>query len=67
MALKRAAGIGVEEEAMRHAPVPIGRIIATSAGRFRKIYDSRSHHGKAKYACDKGSGIFGNACCSEVC
>ncbi|MGQ9759083.1 MAG: macro domain-containing protein [Candidatus Methanomethylicaceae archaeon] len=37
-ALKRSAGIEVEEEATRHAPVPIGRAIATSAGRLKSKY-----------------------------
>ncbi len=34
-AIKRAAGAIVEEEAMRHAPVPVGSAIATSAGRLK--------------------------------
>ncbi|MEM4721617.1 MAG: macro domain-containing protein [Candidatus Methanomethylicaceae archaeon] len=37
-AIKRAAGAVVEEEAMRHAPVPVGSAIATSAGRLKSKY-----------------------------
>ncbi len=33
-ALRRAAGQEVEAEARKHAPVPVGRAIATSAGRL---------------------------------
>ncbi|WP_447978512.1 macro domain-containing protein [Candidatus Nitrospira bockiana] len=38
-ALKRAAGEAVEEEARRHAPIPVGTAVATSGGatRFRAI------------------------------
>lgn len=37
-ALKRAAGSVVEEEALKHAPVPVGSAIATSAGRLKSKY-----------------------------
>ncbi|MEM2878125.1 MAG: macro domain-containing protein [Candidatus Hadarchaeales archaeon] len=33
-ALKRAGGEVIEKEALRHAPVPVGRAIATTAGRL---------------------------------
>jgi len=33
-ALRRAAGEGVEAEARRHAPVPVGKAVSTSAGRL---------------------------------
>ncbi|MGC8936007.1 MAG: macro domain-containing protein [Candidatus Methanomethylicaceae archaeon] len=37
-ALKRVAGSVVEEEALKHAPVPVGSAIATSAGRLKSKY-----------------------------
>jgi len=33
-ALKRVGGVEIEEEAMKHAPVPVGRAISTGAGRI---------------------------------
>ncbi|MEM2874579.1 MAG: macro domain-containing protein [Candidatus Hadarchaeales archaeon] len=33
-ALKRAGGEEIEKEALRHAPVPVGRAVATTAGRL---------------------------------
>jgi len=33
-ALKRAGGDEIEREALRHAPVPVGEAVATSAGRL---------------------------------
>ena len=33
--IKRAAGPEVEEEARRHAPIPVGHAVATSGGRTR--------------------------------
>lgn len=37
-AIKRAGGSEIEEEARRYAPVPVGRAIATSAGKLRAKY-----------------------------
>lgn len=37
-AIKRSAGIEVEEEAIRYAPVPVGSAVATSAGRLKSKY-----------------------------
>jgi len=37
-AIKRAGGREIEEEAMRHAPVPVGEAIATTAGRLPARY-----------------------------
>ncbi len=37
-AIKRAGGPEIEEEAMEHAPVPVGEAIATGAGRLRARY-----------------------------
>jgi O-acetyl-ADP-ribose deacetylase (regulator of RNase III) len=34
-AIKQKGGSEIEEEALRHAPLPIGKAIATSAGRLR--------------------------------
>ncbi|MDI6819447.1 MAG: macro domain-containing protein [Candidatus Hodarchaeaceae archaeon] len=34
-AIKRAGGKGIEEEALKHAPVSIGKAVATAAGRLR--------------------------------
>ena len=34
-ALKRAGGEEIEREALRHAPVPVGKAIATTAGKLR--------------------------------
>lgn len=37
-AIKRVGGKEIEEEAKRHAPVPIGEAIVTSAGRLKAKY-----------------------------
>ena len=37
-ALKRAGGEEIEREALRHAPLPVGRAIATTAGRLPARY-----------------------------
>jgi len=37
-AIKRAGGVEIEEEARRYAPVPVGKAIATSAGRLPARY-----------------------------
>lgn len=37
-AIKRFAGEEVEREALKHAPVPVGEAIATSAGRLKARY-----------------------------
>ncbi len=37
-AIKRKGGEVIEEEARRHAPVPVGEAVATSAGRLRARY-----------------------------
>ncbi|MCE4603136.1 MAG: macro domain-containing protein [Desulfurococcales archaeon] len=37
-AIKRRGGREIEEEAMRHAPVPIGSAISTGAGRLKAKY-----------------------------
>ncbi len=37
-AIKRAGGREIEEEARRHAPVPVGSAVATSAGRLPARY-----------------------------
>lgn len=34
-AIKRRGGAEIEEEAMKHAPVPVGKAISTSAGRLK--------------------------------
>ncbi|MEM3402248.1 MAG: macro domain-containing protein [Candidatus Hadarchaeales archaeon] len=34
-AIKRAAGEEVEREAVKHAPLPVGKAVATSAGKLR--------------------------------
>lgn len=34
-AIKRAGGEEIEKEAMKHAPVPVGKAIATTAGRLK--------------------------------
>jgi len=34
-AIKRAGGREIEDEAVRHAPVPVGRAVATGAGQLR--------------------------------
>ncbi len=33
--IKRAAGVGVEEEARRQAPIPVGKAVLTSGGRTK--------------------------------
>ncbi|MGC9012539.1 macro domain-containing protein [Thermogladius sp.] len=38
LAIKRRGGAEIEEEARRHAPVPIGEAVATGAGRLRVRY-----------------------------
>lgn len=37
-AIKRKGGIEIEEEARRHAPVPVGEAIATTAGKLKAKY-----------------------------
>ncbi len=37
-AIKRAGGQEIEDEARRHAPVPVGRAVATEAGRLKAKY-----------------------------
>ena len=37
-AIKRAGGAEIEEEARRYAPVPVGKAVATSAGRLPARY-----------------------------
>jgi O-acetyl-ADP-ribose deacetylase (regulator of RNase III) len=37
-AIRRAGGSEIEEEARRHAPVPVGKAVATGAGRLRAKY-----------------------------
>lgn len=37
-AIRRAGGVEIEEEAIRHAPVPVGGAVATSAGRLKARY-----------------------------
>ncbi len=37
-AIKRAGGSIIEMEAMRHAPVPVGKAIATTAGKLKAKY-----------------------------
>ena len=37
-AIKRAAGPEVEEEALKHAPVPVGEAVATHAGKLKFKY-----------------------------
>lgn len=37
-AIKRRGGREIEEEAMKHAPVPVGKAVATGAGRLRARY-----------------------------
>lgn len=37
-AIKRMGGKEIEEEAMRHAPVPVGEAVATKAGRLNAKY-----------------------------
>ena len=37
-ALKRVGGREIEDEARRHAPVPVGKAVVTSAGRLRTKY-----------------------------
>lgn len=34
-ALRRAGGVEIEQEALRHAPVPVGKAVATGAGKLR--------------------------------
>ncbi len=37
-AIKRAGGKEIEDEARKHAPVPVGKAVATSAGRLKVKY-----------------------------
>jgi len=37
-AIKRIGGEEIEEEAVRHAPIPVGKAIATGAGKLRAKY-----------------------------
>lgn len=37
-AIKRAGGRGIEEEAKKYAPVPVGRAVATGGGRLKAKY-----------------------------
>jgi|Deesub1362B_J571_1020462.scaffolds.fasta_scaffold19982_1 O-acetyl-ADP-ribose deacetylase (regulator of RNase III) len=37
-AIKRAGGKEIEEEAIKQAPVPVGKAIATTAGKLRALY-----------------------------
>ncbi len=37
-AIKRVGGSIIEEEAMKHAPVPVGKAISTTAGRLKARY-----------------------------
>lgn len=37
-AIKRTGGREIEEEAVRHAPVPVGEAVATEAGRLKAKY-----------------------------
>jgi O-acetyl-ADP-ribose deacetylase (regulator of RNase III) len=37
-ALKRVGGARIETEALKHAPIPVGKAIATSAGKLRAKY-----------------------------
>lgn len=37
-AIKRAGGKEIEEEALKHAPVPLGKAVATSAGKLDAKY-----------------------------
>lgn len=37
-AIKRAGGKEIEEEALKHAPIPVGKAVATSAGKLNAKY-----------------------------
>ena len=37
-AIKRAGGKEIEEEAVKHAPLPVGKAVATTAGKLRAKY-----------------------------
>lgn len=37
-AIKRKGGVEIEEEARKHAPVPVGEAVATTAGRLKAKY-----------------------------
>lgn len=37
-AIRRKGGFEIEQEAMKHAPVPVGKAIATGAGKLRAKY-----------------------------
>jgi len=37
-AIKRIGGKEIEEEAVRHAPIPVGKAVATGAGKLRAKY-----------------------------
>lgn len=37
-AIKRAAGIGVEQEAVRQAPIPVGSAVLTSGGKTKFVH-----------------------------